>query len=200
MFAIESAQPGDQEEIAQLYADVFLDDPVWTAIVPEKSARRKVIAGAFRAELKGEGVRHVDVARDETGRIVGALNYQTPDGSSHETTPIQRLIGRIAGFTVPWMRRSERHESVMAGFHPAGPHWYLKDLVTSPSVRGKGLGSSLLEHRLKHADRDAIPTFLESTTPASRRLYERYGFELVGVVSELPGTNSFAMIRQPRTN
>ena len=61
-----------------------------------------------------------------------------------------------------------------------------------------GVGSALLEHRLRVVDHSANPlAFLESTTPASRRLYERFGFEAVGSVPTLPGQSSTAMVRRP---
>ena len=68
---------------------------------------------------------------------------------------------------------------------------------TGPQARGKGVGSALLAHRLRVVDHSANPlAFLESTTPASRRLYERFGFEAVGSVPTLPGQSSTAMVRR----
>lgn len=195
MAQIGVARPNEVDQIADLYAEVFVDDPVWTAIVPSNKARPRVIRQAFKRELRGGRTRHVDVVRGSGGQVIGCLNYQTPDGSSHAQTRWERAAEAVVARVAPWARRSDRHESVMAAFHPGEPHWYLRDLVTSPSARGKGLGKALLENRLAIIDKNPLPVFLESTTPASRRLYERYGFECVGTVSELPGTESFAMLR-----
>lgn len=195
MTKVGVARPNEVDQVADLYAEVFVDDPVWTAIVPSDRARPRVIKRSFARELSGGRTRHVDVVRGPGGQVIGCLNYQTPDSSSHAQAWWERALDSVAARVVPWARRSERHESVMATFHPAEPHWYLRDLVTSPAARGRGLGKALLDNRLALIDKDPLPVFLESTTPASRRLYERYGFECVGTVSELPGTESFAMIR-----
>lgn len=195
MARIGVARPEELNQIAELYAEVFDADPVWTAIVPSDKARPRVIKRSFRWELSRGRTRHVDVVRGANGLVIGCLNYQTPDGSSHAQTRVERAVDQFVEHVTPWARRSEKHESVMATFHPKEPHWYLRDLVTSPAARGKGLGKALLENRLSIIDKDPLPVFLESTTDASRRLYERYGFQCVGTVSELPGTKSFAMIR-----
>lgn len=199
MTKVGAATPNEVGQLADLYAEVFVDDPVWTAIVPSDPARRRVIRQAFKRELRGGRTRHVDVVRGPGARVIGCLNYQTPDGSSHAQTWWERALEAVVARVVPWARRSERHESVMATYHPAEPHWHLRDLVTSPAARGRGLGKALLENRLAIIDKNPLPVFLESTTPASRRLYERHGFKCVGTVSELAGTESFAMIRPAST-
>ena len=195
MTKVSVARPEELDQIADLYAEVFANDPVWTAIVPSDVWRPRVIRASFRRELRGGRTRHVDVVRGANGSVIGCLNYQTPDGSSHTQTRWEQTVDRFLARVIPWAKRSEKHESVMATYHPHERHWYLRDLITSPAGRGKGLGKALLENRLAFIDRDPLPVFLESTTPASRRLYERYGFECVGTVSELAGSESFAMIR-----
>lgn len=195
MTKVGVARPSEVDQVADLFAEVFVDDPVWTAIVPSDRARPQAIKRSFVRELRGGRTRHVDVVRGPGGQVIGCLNYQTPDGSSHVQPGWKNVVDMVAAWVVPWARRSEKHESVMATYHPSEKHWYLRDLVTSPAARGKGLGKALLENRLAIIDKNPLPVFLESTTPASRRLYERYGFECVGTVSELPGTESYAMIR-----
>jgi ribosomal protein S18 acetylase RimI-like enzyme len=80
---------------------------------------------------------------------------------------------------------------------PPEPHWYLHDIGAGPEARGRGVGSALLEHRLGLVDQSGTALmFLEATTPGSRRLYERFGFEAVGSVPTQPGQASTAMIRR----
>lgn len=57
------------------------------------------------------------------------------------------------------------------------------------------MGSALLEYRLRAIDTQAIPAYLEATTPASRRLYERHGFQAAGSVDIAPGVSATAMTR-----
>ncbi len=46
-------------------------------------------------------------------------------------------------------------------------------------MRGKGLGSSILEATLKKVDEDRMPAFLDNSNPKNTRLYERHGFRVV---------------------
>ena len=82
---------------------------------------------------------------------------------------------------------------------PAEPHWYLYMVAVAPAARGRGIGGRLLGHGLRRVDAEGLPAHLESTTPGSRRLYERFGFRQV---AELAGSGLpvyWAMTRPART-
>ena len=65
------------------------------------------------------------------------------------------------------------------------PHFYLSLLGTHPDWRGQGLGMRLLSANLAHADKEGVPTYLESSNPANDQRYQRVGYEPV-VSFELP--------------
>ena len=67
--------------------------------------------------------------------------------------------------------------------HPKAPHEYLAVLGTDPVYQGKGIGSALLPSMLERCDRDGIPSYLESSSEDSKRLYLRHGYQ---VTRELP--------------
>lgn len=96
-------------------------------------------------------------------------------------------------------QRGRAHTEAVHAHRPTGPHWYFRDLVVSPRMQGAGLGSTLLSHRLAVVDQDPLPVFLESTSPGSRRLYERFGFEHVATVEAVPGGIAYVMIRPAQT-
>jgi predicted N-acetyltransferase YhbS len=65
--------------------------------------------------------------------------------------------------------------------HPQQPpHWYLAIMGVAPEWQGKGLGSKLMYPKLQELDTRDVPAYLESSTPRSRALYQRHGFEVVG--------------------
>lgn len=82
----------------------------------------------------------------------------------------------------------QRHEEVFAVFeamgrvHPSQPHWYLPLIGVDTSAQGRGLGSALLRHTLAACDRDGFPAYLEATTPRNVSLYERHGFQRLGLL------------------
>lgn len=67
-------------------------------------------------------------------------------------------------------------------FHPHEPHWYLTMLGVDPARQGRGLGSLMLKHTLRRVDETGLPAYLESSNPKNVPLYERFGFEVLGVI------------------
>lgn len=190
----EQAQAGDIEPLSLLFADVFMEDPVWSAIVPKDSARHRIIRKGFLSELKTGDYRNVDVVRDEDGEPLGALHY-APPGSKPSPSTRERLVAKLASAVSPSAKRGLKHDSAVNAHRPSGPHWYFRDLVTSENARGRGIGSKLFANRLAIIDQDPLPVFLESTSEASKRLYERFGFEHVATVSAIEDCTAYIMVR-----
>lgn len=70
----------------------------------------------------------------------------------------------------------------MGRFHPEEPHWYLSMIGVDPSRQGQGLGAALLKAGLARCDADGLPAYLESSSPKNVPLYERHGFEVIGLI------------------
>jgi GNAT superfamily N-acetyltransferase len=85
----------------------------------------------------------------------------------------------------------------MAGFHPDEPHWYVPLIGVDPMLQGQGYGTQLMRHRLAACDRDRQPAYLEATSPASRSLYERFGFRVLGEIRSGDSPPMFPMLREP---
>ena len=70
----------------------------------------------------------------------------------------------------------------MGQYHPHEPHWYLALVGVDPARQGLGLGSAILKESLKRCDADGVVAYLESSNPKNIPLYERHGFEVMGVI------------------
>lgn len=86
----------------------------------------------------------------------------------------------------------------MAPHKPAGPHWYLRQVGVDPAAQGRGYGSLLLRAGLDACDRAGLPAYLEATTPANRRLYERFGFAADDEVQVADSPTLWPMTRPAR--
>ncbi len=86
----------------------------------------------------------------------------------------------------------------IAAFHPKDPHWYLPLIGVDPGRQGRGLGSALLKAGLALCDAAGLPAYLESSNIKNVPLYERFGFEVLGVVQpgDFPGL--WPMLRPAR--
>lgn len=70
----------------------------------------------------------------------------------------------------------------MGEYHPKEPHWYLSLIGVDPSRQGEGLGAALLQAGLERCDAEGLPAYLESSSPRNVPLYERHGFEVIGLI------------------
>ena len=82
-------------------------------------------------------------------------------------------------------------------FHPTDPHWYLPIIGVDVTKQGQGYGSALLRHALERCDRDRLPAYLEASSPLNKSLYERHGFEALGVIQEGSSPPLWPMQRSP---
>ncbi len=81
--------------------------------------------------------------------------------------------------------------------HPTYDHWYLPLMGVEPASQGRRLGSTLLQHTLDACDRDGLPAYLEATSPRSRNLYARHGFDDVATIQAGSSPPLWAMLREP---
>ncbi len=196
MITIRTATADDAPALGRLLGEAFRDDPAWAQFYPDPATRAERLTAHYRRSVRRHPER-VDVATDD-GRVVGALLWEPPEAAGAGaairrvlTQAIQSARSRLPG------GRGIRHTREVDSHRPPEPHWYLHDIGAGPEARGRGVGSALLEHRLGLVDQSGTALmFLEATTPGSRRLYERFGFEAVGSVPTQPGQASTAMIRR----
>lgn len=190
-----------QDEItacARLIAEALHDDPVVHRIVAGEHDRTDRLTDLYTAELRTGALPHgvIDVARTEPGGpIIGVAAWNGP----HRPTPTWRQLLELPRYLraiglrhFPGALRALR---AFDAFRPTARHWYLADIAVSPIARGLGVGSALLTYRLRAIDSQALPAYLEATTPASRRLYERHGFHAEGSIDVAPGVSATAMTR-----
>lgn len=134
------------------------------------------------------------------GPLLGAAIWQAPGQNQRRSlwSRFSEAVGLWAALGLGGVRELSRYAADTGRHVPAGPHWHLIDIGASPAARGQGVGRALLEHRLAVIDARGEAVFLEATTPASRRLYERYGFESIAVIDHGPASGATMMARPAR--
>lgn len=187
---------------AAVLARAFARDATVATLVPLDAPRREDrLQRLFLAEIHSTGFDRVDLAVDATSQeVLGVAVWEGPPRGREEELPLSevtrwRLVsaralgpaGVIAG---------RRFDKATERLRPPEPHWHLMDIAVAPRAQGLGVGSVLLSHRLALVDAAGMRAFLSATTPASRRLYERHGFEAVGSLPEGTG-GATAMVRRP---
>lgn len=113
--------------------------------------------------------------------------------------PDEETMGTLAAEAVPAADQEEvfGFMAQMGEFHPTEPHWYLPLIGVDVTRQGRGYGSALLRHSRDRSDRDRLPAYLEATSPVNKRLYERHGFEELGVIQAGSSPPMWPMQRKP---
>ncbi len=196
---ISPAQASDVDACARILADAFLDDGVLGLIIRGDEQRHERLQELFAAMMVASSVPAgtVDVARrDPGGEIVGLADWHGPDATrGARTRSVLQLPRKLRAVGVRNLVPVARTTAKFKPFTPHYPHWYLAHIAVGSGAQGLGVGSQLLAHRLSLVDGTGLPSFLESTSAASRRLYERYGFHPIGSIVLSPDVTATPMLR-----
>lgn len=87
--------------------------------------------------------------------------------------------------------------AILEEHHPGAPCFHLQLMGVVPEQQGRGIGSRLLAAVLERCDATGTPAYLEATSAANRRLYERHGFEASHVIMLPDGPSLWPMWREP---
>lgn len=168
---IHRAQADETATVAAIIAGAFrtLDVAAW--LVPDPSRREPALAGQFEILVEHAIENgHVDMYDDGSGVAVWV---HVTDGPVPAPVDYAR---RLADATGDDCQRFTMLDRLFEVYRPAEPHHHLEFLAVIPTRQGRGRGSALLDHHLRHLDSAGCGAYLEATCPASRRLYERHDF------------------------
>ncbi|UNI21652.1 hypothetical protein JDV02_007624 [Purpureocillium takamizusanense] len=79
--------------------------------------------------------------------------------------------------------------------------WYLGYIGTKPNARGRGYASKLIGAMAEQADAENRPIYLESSSLANIKLYEKFGFEVKNEIALKRGPTPvylYCMVRTPQ--
>jgi ribosomal protein S18 acetylase RimI-like enzyme len=142
--------------------------------------------------LGGRGLEHG--AAYATGAFDAAALWLPPG-----VEPDADAVGELIEDTLSGERQAVIGEvaAQMDQFHPKEPHWYLAMIGVDPARQGRGLGSALLKHTLARCDEQRSIAYLESSNPRNVPLYERHGFEVLGLIQPRDFPPLIPMLRMP---
>jgi GNAT superfamily N-acetyltransferase len=174
------ARPQEWRRIGAVLGQAFQDDPVWRWVCPDAERRRRHLGAAFAHAIRkhvGEGWGWTIGAVD--GPVLGGAVWAAP--GEWRTRPLD--AARVA---LPMLRAMGMHGirervgalSRIEAHHPSDPHWYLEILGADPTMRGRGIGTALLQPVVQRCDTEGIPAYLESSKPENLPFYGRFGFEV----------------------
>lgn len=193
MGSVRAATMDDLAEASAVLADAFADDPVMVWAFPDVAARPRLVQALF-----GYLAEHVYYPQGQCTVAGEAATLWLPAGvtvgdefwAEHGDAFAAAIEGQI--------ERIATLAATMDEHHPHDPHRYLLAIGVRPSAQGRGLGGRLLAHTLSQVDERGEAAYLEATSPRSRVLYQRHGFEVVTEFAVDGGPPVWPMWRAPR--
>jgi len=193
---VEPLQSGEVAEAALLLSQAYSPSPLIVATFGDPSERqRRVVADGLKyklAKMPGEAY-----TAKEDGEIVGVMRMvEWPDCQRsllHGLFLVPALL-LLRGKAV----RMRKWQSIWGEHDPKEPHWHLDTMGVLPERQGQGIGSMLLAHFCQRVDGLRQAAYLETDKSRNVRLYERFGFTVVGEAPVLSVPNWF-MWRAPRS-
>ena len=192
ILSISAVTRSAEDEVISLLTLAFSDDPPTRWMFPEPSQYLRHFPTFVRL-YAGAGFDSGSVLAVEGNE---GYAMRLPPGVHSDEARIADLLRQSVGA----MRLTEILDLVaqMTSFQPAEPHWFLPLIGVDPISRGRGRGSALLQHMLVQCDRDRQLAYLDSTNARNISLYERHGFERLGVIMAGSCPPVFPMLRKPR--
>jgi len=191
---VRKATGADLPAVVETLTAAFFDDPVSVWWVPDPQRRRQLLPPFFEITVD---LNHPHGEIYTADPVPAAAAVWIPPGRQ----PVgEAAEERLVAYTEAAEETAERlltALTLMDEVRPTQPHAYLFLLGTRPPWQNQGLGSALLREVLECCDRDRIPAYLEATSAANQRLYQRHGFEATGEIVLPDGPSLWSMWREP---
>lgn len=181
--AIERATEAQLGGIEATLALAFQTDPALSWILPDPGRRARALRGLFRTLVPADF--RAGVVLRSAGDEAAAL-WRAP-GQAHGGTIefLRTMIPLVAAFGTA-LPRGLKVQGGIDAHRPGGRFWYLHYVGVRPDHQGKGHGGRIIRAQTAAADREGVPCWLETATPANVALYERLGF-VTQVEWDVPG-------------
>lgn len=186
---IRRAAPEDAPQVARLIATAFAPLAAVNWLLPEPSVRPQIMTADFLI-LVEHALKHGHVDVIDQSRAAAVWfdrTVEVPEPEDYDR--------RLTGACGEWTDRFRVLDELFEENHPEEPHHHLALLAVDPARQGGGLGSALLRHHHAALDGAGTAAYLEASSPASRDLYLRHGYELRETFALPDGTEFWPMWR-----
>lgn len=190
--AVRAPRPDERRSVLDVLGRAFHDDPVARHLFP--NPRNRARKWARFSGLAIDSMRETAHVLT-TDAVEGAAIWQLPTENQLGFGQNLRIALRFLAIAGWGTRRAARLGDFTGNHRLREPHYYLAALGTDPPHQGKGVGSALIEPVLARADREGIPSYLESSKETNVPFYRKHGFEVVEELVVPDGPRAWSMLR-----
>ncbi|MER3434950.1 MAG: GNAT family N-acetyltransferase [Leptolyngbya sp. ERB_1_1] len=201
---IVKLKSSDFEVASAHLAAAFSQDPIVTHFLPDEEAAKRTALKQISQALLNYGQPYNQAYTTAEGSK-GVAVWLPPEASQFTWSKLWQAV--VSGLiTVPFYLRWDRIGDLVSFITTevrlqrktaSEPHWHLALLGVSPECQGQGIGGKLLQPVLQEADRTNMPCYLETSTTAAVRFYQRHEFEIVQQV-KIADRDYWTMKRKPQ--
>jgi GNAT superfamily N-acetyltransferase len=172
---------------SEILGDSFKDDPIFQYFAFQDDLRRLSSIQSIGKMMLHYADRY-NAVYTTTEVMKGVAIWIPP----HQFPLNEFRLLQAGGYVLPFKLRLNKLTQFISLFfkveacHKAWmsqPHWYLLMLGVHSAYQNQGIGGDLIKPVLAAADRDNMPCYLETTTAAAVRFYQRHGFEIVETIN-----------------
>lgn len=181
----------DVDRLKVALAEAFVDDPIFSWLMPNEESRLTRLRRFFEIELRRLVLPrgHAWTSSDLTGTALSL-----PPGAW--STPPRVALSQGACFGMR-LHRPAGLLALVEWRHLRKPHYYFPYIGVTPEAQGQGLGSRLMRPTLERCDEHGLPAYLEASSECNAVLYERLGFRLESELRFAGSPPLRLMIRPP---
>ena len=173
---LKQALMSDWKQVADITGEAFAEDPVNQWVFGNTKSIRSMFRVMAREMYLPDGTCFLHPAG-------GATMWMPPgvESAPSQWGMLKFALGQLRHGTPGAISRGQDLSKLMQAWHPKDPHMYLFTIGTTACARGKGVGKALLNPVLAACDTAGLPVYLENSNPANTGMYNRFGFERMGV-------------------
>jgi GNAT superfamily N-acetyltransferase len=190
--SVQKTLTGERSQSIRALTLAFCADPLFRYCYPDPQHYLEYFPGLVEAV----GGRSYDCGRAfHDGDLLGTSLWLPPNICSDD----EAVYGHVEK-TVE-LRKVDTVFSILNHLgtsRPSEPHWHLALIGVDAAHQGQGLGSLLLHAMLDEIDREERLTYLVSTNPRCVGLFERFGFQKLGIIACGDAPPLLPMIREPK--
>ena len=194
------------KEAAGVATAAFADDAFFCFLSPNERLRLRGLKIYWRGALGALGALGdrglVLGVRADDGKLIGVAAFVHPGGYPLPVLAQMRQA-RFAFWALvtrpPALVSGTKYLVAIDKVHPRESLWYLELLVVEPTAQRGGVGAALQDHVYRLADRDQLPSYLETQKVENLAYYRRFGYEVVDELHPVKkGPPLWTMRREPR--
>ena len=188
---IDALGAGEVAAAVGVLARGMRDNPNHVAIFgPDPGKRVRALERGFAAYFRVVTAQAPLCARLD-GVVVGVAGMVPPGRCRLSATQRLRLIPTMARGPIRDAWRASRVSRAWGARDPDESHSHLGPVAVDEGLKGRGIGTRLMEAYCAQLDEAHLAAYLETETPRNVRFYERFGFGTVGRADVLGNPNWF---------